>query len=308
MEHLKMNQSNPNKPKITAILGMKGAGKDTYFQIVSNNNKDSFAPAQVMFAGALKEVSQILFPDVDIEDRVIKETKRTFDTLEVDTTVRQWTLDFFKKMNYPIANHEPAVSARFFKTYGFTDAIGEQCPTINISPRDVSLYMGSVDWLRIHPDVTDLIGKYAIKTAKELAKTSAGVFFTDVRFPVEVAAINNDLALDSEAEVDVEYVLVVRYQTLDDGTHKIKLSDKLSYTDHITEHMNNELTQLAIQAYNEYVNPACVIQDKLLSMLGIEDVDAASFAASPHQSSTQFKVSVVFNKENEGEFTEIFSV
>ena len=300
-----MNQANPNKPKITAILGMKGAGKDTYFQsVVSNANTNS---AQVMFAGALKEVAQILFPDVDIEDRVIKETKRTFDTLEVDTTVRQWTLDFFKKMNYPIANHEPAISARFFRTYGFTDAIGEQRPTLDISPRDVSLHIGSVHWLRTHPSITDLIGKYAIKTAKELAKTS-DVFFTDVRFPVEVAAINNDLALDSKAEVDVEYVLVVRYQTLDDGTHKIKLSDKLSYTDHITEHMNNELTQLAIQAYNEYVNPACVIQDKLLSMLGIEDVDAASFAASPHQSSAQFKVSVVFNKENESEFTEIFSV
>ena len=284
-----MNQANPNKPKITAILGMKGAGKDTYFQsVVSNANTNS---AQVMFAGALKEVAQILFPDVDIEDRVIKETKRTFDTLEVDTTVRQWTLDFFKKMNYPIANHEPAISARFFRTYGFTDAIGEQRPTLDISPRDVSLHIGSVHWLRTHPSITDLIGKYAIKTAKELAKTS-DVFFTDVRFPVEVAAINNDLALDSKAEVDVEYVLVVRYQTLDDGTHKIKLSDKLSYTDHITEHMNNELTQLAIQAYNEYVNPASVIKDKLLSM----------FQSSTKLANSQadFKVSVVFNQEQFG--------
>lgn len=290
-----MNQANPNKPKITAILGMKGAGKDTYFQsVVSNANINS---AQVMFAGALKEVAQILFPDVDIEDRVIKETKRTFDTLEVDTTVRQWTLDFFKKMNYPIANHEPAISARFFRTYGFTDAIGEQRPTLDISPRDVSLHIGSVHWLRTHPSITDLIGKYAIKTAKELAKTS-NVFFTDVRFPVEVEAINNDLALDNE----VEFILVVRYQTLDDGS--IQLSDKLTYTDHITEHMNNELTQLAIQAYNEYINPACVIQDKLLSMLDIKDVDEAS----SHQSPAQFKVSIVFNKENECEFTEIFSV
>lgn len=273
-----MNQSNQNKPKITAILGMKGAGKDTYFQsIVSNANTNS---AQVMFAGALKEVAQILFPDVDIEDRVIKETKRTFDTLEVDTTIRQWTLDFFKKMNYPIANHEPAISARFFRTYGFTDAIGEQRPTLDISPRDVSLHIGSVHWLRTHPSITDLIGKYAIKTAKELAKTS-NVFFTDVRFPVEVEAINNDLALDSEAEVDVEFVLVVRYQTLDDGS--IQLSDKLTYTDHITEHMNNELTQLAIQAYNEHVNPASVIKDKLVSMLQSNKAD--------------FKVSVVFNKE-----------
>lgn len=296
-----MNQVNPNKPKITAILGMKGAGKDTYFQGSIANKSNS---SQVMFAGALKEVAQILFPDVDIEDRVIKETKRTFDTLEVDTIVRQWTLDFFKKMNYPIANHEPAVSARFFKTYGFTDAIGEQRPTINISPRDVSLYMGSVDWLRTHPSITDLIGKYAIKTAKELAKTS-DVFFTDVRFPVEVEAINNGLALDSEAEVDVEFVLVVRYQTLDDGTNKIKLSDKLFYTDHITEHMNNELTQLAIQAYNEYVNPACVIQEKLLSMLGIKDANEGKLASKKQ---VQFKVSVVFNKENEGKFTEIFSV
>ena len=271
-----MNQVNPNKPKITAILGMKGAGKDTYFQsVIRNSNTNS---SQVMFAGALKEVAQILFPDVDIEDRVVKETKRTFDTLEVDTTVRQWTLDFFKKMNYPIANHEPAISARFFKTYGFTDAIGEQRPTIDISPRDVSLHIGSVHWLRTHPSITDLIGKYAIKTAKELAKTS-DVFFTDVRFPVEVEAINNDLALDSEAEV--EFVLVVRYQTLDDGS--IKLSDKLTYTDHITEHMNNELTQLAIQAYNEHVNPASVIKDKLLSMLRSSEAD--------------FKVSVVFNQE-----------
>lgn len=277
-----MNQVNPNKPKITAILGMKGAGKDTYFQsiIAVKNNKGEAGFAQVMFAGALKEVAQILFPDVDIEDRVIKETKRTFDTLEVDTTVRQWTLDFFKKMNYPIANHEPAISARFFKTYGFTDAIGEQRPTIDISPRDVSLHIGSVHWLRTHPSITDLIGKYAIKTAKELAQTS-DVFFTDVRFPVEVEAINNDLALDSEAEVDVEYVLVVRYQTLDDGS--IKLSDKLTYTDHITEHMNNELTQLAIQAYNEHVNPASVIKDKLVSMLRSSEAD--------------FKVSVVFNQE-----------
>ena len=274
-----MNQSNQNKPKITAIVGMKGACKDTYFQnIVSNANTNS---AQVMFAGALKEVAQILFPDVDIEDRVIKETKRTFDTLEVDTTIRQWTLDFFKKMNYPIANHEPAISARFFRTYGFTDAIGEQRPTLDISPRDVSLHIGSVHWLRTHPSITDLIGKYAIKTAKELAKTS-NVFFTDVRFPVEVEAINNDLALDSEAEVDVEFILVVRYQTLDDGS--IQLSDKLTYTDHITEHMNNELTQLAIQAYNEHVNPASVIKDKLVSML------RSSEAAD-------FKVSVVFNKE-----------
>ena len=277
-----MNQVNPNKHKITAILGMKGAGKDTYFQsiIAVKNNKGEAGFAQVMFAGALKEVAQILFPDVDIEDRVIKETKRTFDTLEVDTTVRQWTLDFFKKMNYPIANHEPAISARFFKTYGFTDAIGEQRPTIDISPRDVSLHIGSVHWLRTHPSITDLIGKYAIKTAKELAQTS-DVFFTDVRFPVEVEAINNDLALDSEAEVDVEYVLVVRYQTLDDGS--IKLSDKLTYTDHITEHMNNELTQLAIQAYNEHVNPASVIKDKLVSMLRSSEAD--------------FKVSVVFNQE-----------
>ena len=306
MNQATVTKNNQNKPKITAILGMKGAGKDTYFQSVANNNKGSFAPAQVMFAGALKEVAQILFPDVDIEDRVIKETKRTFDTLEVDTTVRQWTLDFFKKMNYPIANHEPAISARFFKTYGFTDDIGEQRPTIDISPRDVSLHIGSVHWLRIHPSITDLIGKYAIKTAKELAKTS-DVFFTDVRFPVEVEAINNYLALDSEAatQVDVEFVLVVRYQTLDDGTHKIKLSDKLSYTDHITEHMNNELTQLAIQAYNEYVNPACVIQEKLLSMLGIADADEGKLAS---KKPVQFKVSVVFNKENEGKFTEIFSV
>ena len=303
-----MNQSvvmktNQDKPKIIAILGMKGAGKDTYFQssIASKSNS-----SQVMFAGALKEVAQILFPDVDIEDRVSKETKREFDTLEVDTIVRQWTLDFFRKMNYPIGNHEPSVSARFFKTYGFTDAIGEQRPTITISPRDVSLHIGSVHWLRTHPSITDLIGKYAIKTAKELAKTS-DVFFTDVRFPVEVEAINNDLALDSEAEVDVEYVLIVRYQTVDDGSNKIKLSDKLSYTDHITEHMNNELTQLAIQAYNEYVNPACVIQEKLLSMLGIANADEDKLAS---ENQVQFKVSVVFNKEkeNEGKFTETFSV
>lgn len=305
-----MNQSvvtktNQDKPKITALLGMKGAGKDTYFQSsIASGAKPSSSYAQVMFAGALKEVAQILFPDVDIEDRVIKETKRTFDTLEVDTIVRQWTLDFFRKMNYPIGNHEPSVSARFFKTYGFTDAIGEQRPTIDISPRDVSLHIGSVHWLRTHPSITDLIGKYAIKTAKELAKTS-DVFFTDVRFPVEVEAINNDLALDSEAEVDVEYVLIVRYQTVDDGSNKIKLSDKLSYTDHITEHMNNELTQLAIQAYNEYVNPACVIQEKLLSMLGIANADEDKLAS---ENQVQFKVSVVFNKENEGKFTEIFSV
>lgn len=294
-----MNQVNPNKPKITAILGMKGAGKDTYFQsiIAVKNNKGEAGFAQVMFAGALKEVAQILFPDVDIEDRVVKETKRTFDTLEVDTAVRQWTLDFFKKMNYPIGNHEPDISSRFFKTYGFTDAIGEQRPTIDISPRDVSLHIGSVHWLRTHPSITDLIGKYAIKTAKELAKTS-DVFFTDVRFPVEVEAINNDLALDSEAEVDVEFVLVVRYQTLDDGS--IKLSDKLTYTDHITEHMNNELTQLAIQAYNEHVNPASVIKDKLVSMLRSSGEAA------------DFKVSVVFNKEqldtDESGLTETFSV
>ena len=281
-----MNQANQNKPKITAILGMKGAGKDTYFQSSIANKSNS---SQVMFAGALKEVAQILFPDVDIEDRVVKETKRTFDTLEVDTTVRQWTLDFFKKMNYPIANHEPAISSRFFKTYGFTDAIGEQRPTIDISPRDVSLHIGSLHWLRTHPSITDLIGKYAIKTAKELAKTS-DVFFTDVRFPVEVEAINNDLALDSEAEVDVEFVLVVRYQTLDDGTNKIKLSDKLSYTDHITEHMNNVLTQLAIQAYNEHVNPAGIIKDKLLSMLDRSSTKLES-------SQADFKVSVVFNQE-----------
>lgn len=306
MNQATVTKNNPNKPKITALLGMKGAGKDTYFQSsIASGAKPSSSYDQVMFAGALKEVAQILFPDVDIEDRVIKETKREFDTLEVDTIVRQWTLDFFKKMNYPIGNHEPAISSRFFRTYGFTDAIGEQKPKIKLSPRDVSLHIGSVDWLRTHPSITDLIGKYAIKTAKELAKTSAGVFFTDVRFPVEVAAINNDLALDSEAEVDVEYVLVVRYQTLDDGTHKIKLSDKLSYTDHITEHMNNELTQLAIQAYNEYVNPACVIQEKLLSMLGIADADEGKLAS---KKPVQFKVSVVFNKENEGKFTEIFSV
>ena len=280
-----MNQANQNKPKITAILGMKGAGKDTYFQsVIRNSNTNS---SQVMFAGALKEVAQILFPDVDIEDRVVKETKRTFDTLEVDTAVRQWTLDFFKKMNYPIGNHEPDISSRFFKTYGFTDAIGEQRPTIDISPRDVSLHIGSVHWLRTHPSITDLIGKYAIKTAKELAKTS-DVFFTDVRFPVEVEAINNDLALDSEAEV--EFVLVVRYQTLDDGTNKIKLSDKLSYTDHITEHMNNVLTQLAIQAYNEHVNPAGIIKDKLLSMLDRSGTKLES-------SQADFKVSVVFNQE-----------
>ena len=293
-----MNQANQNKPKITAILGMKGAGKDTYFQSSIANKSNS---SQVMFAGALKEVAQILFPDVDIEDRVVKETKRTFDTLEVDTTVRQWTLDFFKKMNYPIANHEPAISSRFFKTYGFTDAIGEQRPTIDISPRDVSLHIGSLHWLRTHPSITDLIGKYAIKTAKELVQKS-DVFFTDVRFPVEVEAINNDLALDSEAEVDVEFVLVVRYQTLDDGS--IKLSDKLTYTDHITEHMNNELTQLAIQAYNEHVNPASVIKDKLLSMLDQSGTKLAS-------SQADFKVSVVFNKEksdNENGLTETFSV
>lgn len=300
-----MTQTNPNKPKMTALLGMKGAGKDTYFQSsIASGAKPSSSYAQVMFAGALKEVAQILFPDVDIEDRIIKETKREFDTLEVDTIVRQWTLDFFKKMNYPIGNHEPAISSRFFRTYGFTDAIGEQKPKIKLSPRDVSLHIGSVDWLRTHPNITDLIGKYAIKTAKELAKTS-DVFFTDVRFPVEVEAINNDLALDSEAEVDVEFVLVVRYQTLDDGTNKIKLSDKLSYTDHITEHMNNVLTQLAIQAYNEHVNPAGIIKDKLLSMLGIADADEDKLAS---KNQVQFKVSVVFNKENEGKFTEIFSV
>ena len=272
-------KTNPNQ--ITAILGMKGAGKDTYF----NNTKPSNS-AQIMFAGALKEVAYFLFPDVDIEDRVMKETKREFDTLEVDTIVRRWTLDFFKTTNYPIANHEPEISSRFFKTYGFTDSIGEQKPTIWLSPRDVSLHIGSVQWLRTHPSITDLIGKYAIKKAKDLAKTSNGVFFTDVRFPVEVQAIS-----EMTDNYDVKYVLIVRYKDSDNpNSNKIELSDKLSYTDHITEHMGNELTQLAIQAYNEKLNPADVVKDKLLSMLD-------------RSSGMKFKVSVVFNKEQDTDET-----
>ena len=268
---------------IVAILGIKGAGKDTYFQNVSSTQSDS---AQVMFAGALKEVAQLLFPDVDIEDRVIKETKREFDTLEVDTIVRRWTLDFFKAMNYPIANHEPEISSRFLKTYGFTDAIGEQKPTIWLSPRDVSLHIGSAHWLRIHPKITDLIGQYAIKKAKEAAVQSNSVFFTDVRFPVEVQAIS-----EMTNDHDVKYVLIVRYQDSDNpNSNKIELSDKLSYTDHITEHMGNELTRLAIQAYNEQLNPADVVKNKLLSMLECG-------------SGSKFKVSVVFNKEQDADET-----
>ena len=280
-----MNQSAvTNKPRITAVLGIKGAGKDTYFKSISGSSTAATQSnyAQVMFAGALKEVAKLLFPDVDIEDRVIKETKRQFDTLEVDTIVRQWTLDFFKKMNYPISNHEPAISARFFKTYGFTDAIGEQKPTICLSPRDVSLYIGSVDWLRIHPNITDLIGKYAVKTAKELANKSNIVFFTDVRFPVEVQTISE---MSYSDEYDVKYILIVRYKkTNKPNSNKIELSDKLSYTDHITEHMNNELTQLAIQAYNEHINPADVVKDKLAMLC---------------DNKVKLQVSVVFNKERE---------
>lgn len=270
-----------NQNKITAILGMKGAGKDTYF----NNTKLSNS-TQIMFAGALKEVAKLLFPDVDIEDRIAKEDKREFDTLEVDQKVRQWTLDFFKQMNYPIANHEPSISSRFLKTYGFTDSIGEQKPTIWLSPRDVSLHIGSAQWLRIHPKITDLIGQYAIKKAKEAAVQSNGVFFTDVRFPVEVQAIS-----EMTNDHDVKYILIVRYKESDStNSNKIELSDKLSYTDHITEHMGNELTQLAIQAYNEQVNPADVVKNKLLSMLD---------RSQQSNNGTKFKVSVVFNKEQD---------
>ena len=268
-------KSNP----IIAILGVKGAGKDSYFQSTKPSNS-----AQIMFAGALKEVAQTLFPDVDIEDRVIKETKREFDTLEVDQKVRQWTLDFFKQMNYPIGNHEPSISSRFLRTYGFTDAIFEQKPTIWLSPRDVSLHIGSLHWLRIHQKITDLIGQYAIKKAKEAAVNADGVFFTDVRFPVEVQAIS-----EMTNNYDVKYVLIVRYQESNNpNSNKIQLSDKLSYTDHITEHMGNELTQLAIQAYNEHINPADVVKDKLLSMLD-------------HSSGSKFTVSVVFNKEQDAD-------
>lgn len=277
-------KTNPNP--IVAILGIKGAGKDTYFQSVSSTQSNS---AQIMFAGALKEVAQMLFPDVDIEDRVMKETKRKFDTLEVDTIVRRWTLDFFKKMNYPIGNHEPSISSRFLKTYGFTDSIGEQKPTIWLSPRDVSLHIGSKHWLRINSKITDLIGQYAIKKAKNAAVNSDSVFFTDVRFPVEVQAIS-----EMTNDYDVKYVLIVRYKdTNNPNSNKIELSDKLSYTDHITEHMGNELTQLAIQAYNEHINPADVVKDKLLSMLG----------RSQHSSGSKFKVSVVFNKEQDSNET-----
>lgn len=267
---------------IVAILGIKGAGKDTYFNNVKKQNA-----AQIMFAGALKEVAQLLFPDVDIEDRVIKETKREFDTLEVDTIVRRWTLDFFKKMNYPIGNHEPSVSSRFLKTYGFTDAIFEQKPTIWLSPRDVSLHIGSKHWLRIDPSITDLIGQYAIKKAKEAAINSDSVFFTDVRFPVEVQAIS-----EMTNDYDVKYVLIVRYkESSNPNSNKIELSDKLSYTDHITENMGNELTQLAIQAYNEQLNPADVVKNKLLSML----------ERSQQSNNRTIKVSVVFNKEQDAD-------
>lgn len=268
-------KSNP----IVAILGIKGAGKDTYFNNVKKQNV-----AQIMFAGALKEVAQMLFPDVDIEDRIVKETKREFDTLEVDTIVRRWTLDFFKTMNYPIGNHDPSISSRFMRTYGFTDAIGEQKPTIWMSPRDVSLHIGSLHWLRIHQKITDLIGQYAIKKAKNAAVNSDSVFFTDVRFPVEVQAIS-----EMTNDYDVKYVLIVRYKdTNNPNSNKIELSDKLSYTDHITEHMGNELTQLAIQAYNEKLNPADVVKNKLLSML-------------EHSSGAKFTVSVVFNKEQDAD-------
>lgn len=273
-------KSNP----IVAILGIKGAGKDTYFNNVKKQNV-----AQIMFAGALKEVAQILFPNVDIEDRVIKETKREFDTLEVDTIVRRWTLDFFKQMNYPIGNHEPSISSRFLRTYGFTDAIFEQKPTIWLSPRDVSLHIGSVQWLRIHPSITDLIGQYAIKKAKDVAVNANGVFFTDVRFPVEVQAIS-----EMTNDYDVTYVLIVRYkESSNPNSNKIELSDKLSYTDHITENMGNELTQLAIQAYNEQLNPADVVKNKLLSML----------ERSQQSNNGTIKVSVVFNKEQDNNET-----
>lgn len=269
---------------IVAILGIKGAGKDTYFNNVKKQNA-----AQIMFAGALKEVAQMLFPDVDIEDRVMKETKREFDTLEVDTIVRRWTLDFFKKMNYPIGNHEPSISSRFLKTYGFTDSIGEQKPTIWLSPRDVSLHIGSKHWLRIEPNITDLIGQYAIKKAKDVAVNANGVFFTDVRFPVEVQAIS-----EMTNDYDVTYVLIVRYkESSNPNSNKIELSDKLSYTDHITENMGNELTQLAIQAYNEQLNPADVVKNKLLSML----------ERSQQSNNGTIKVSVVFNKEQDNNET-----
>ena len=270
-----------NQNPIIAILGVKGAGKDTYFNNVKKQNA-----AQIMFAGILKEVAKLLFPDVDIEDRIVKETKREFGTLDVDTIVRRWTLDFFKTMNYPIANHEPEISSRFFKTYGFTDSIGEQKPTIWLSPRDVSLHIGSKHWLRIHPNITDLIGQYAIKKAKESAVNADGVFFTDVRFSVEVQAIS-----EMTEDYDVKYVLIVRYKkSSNPNSNKIELSDKLSYTDHITEHMGNELTQLAIQAYNEKLNPADVVKNKLLSMLD---------RSQQSNNGAKFKVSVVFNKEQD---------
>ena len=131
-----------------------------------------------------------------------------------------------------------------------------------------------------------MIGQYAIKKAKEAAVQSNGVFFTDVRFPVEVQAISEMIN-----DHNVKYILIVRYKESDNpNSNKIELSDKLSYTDHITEHMGNELTQLAIQAYNEQLNPADVVKDKLLSMLD-------------RSSGAKFTVSVVFNKEQDSNET-----
>lgn len=251
-----------------SIMGIKGVGKDTLFQnyqsmfpFLQNNEKfhdvlkNHQSVEQVMFAGCLKEVAKTLFPDVDIEDREIKETRVEFETDYVDSVIQKWTMDFFDTMNYPVKEKVSVdIYERFFKQNGYSKSAQHNGKTIMLSPRDVAIGIGSKHWLRAHNNIADLISQYAVKKALNLVKeTQSQIVLTDTRMPVELAAINQQSA--------AHYILLVRYDKNSDGS--IRLADDLTYDEHWTEEMNNTLTQNAIQDFNKNKNPA--IQFKKLA-------------------------------------------
>ena len=282
-----------------AIMGIKGVGKDTLFQNYQSmfpflHNHEKFCDVlkehhsveQVMFAGCLKEVAKTLFPDLDIEDREIKETRVEFETDYVDSVIQKWTMDFFTTMNYPVKEKVSSdIYERFFEKNGYSKSAQHNGKTIMLSPREVAIGIGSKHWLRAHEDIADLISQYAVKKALNLVKeTQSQVFLTDTRMPVELAAINQ--------QSKAHYVLLIRYNKNTDGS--IRLADDLTYDNHWTEEMNNQLTQNAIQDFNNNKNPA--IQFKQLASQYMQN--------TPNQKSM---FSVLFFANGEFIPTDVFS-
>lgn len=222
------------KKTVIALLGIKGAGKDTYF-----NKKFNAEANEIKWAGVLKELARKIFDGIDIENRELKEKKFPIETEVLDETVRKWTLAFFDEMGYKTNN------PIFTKKYGFTDSLGYQAPITWISPREFLLAFGGKKWLRYSEESADLISLFAIKKIKK--SESNTVVITDTRLKTEIEFLLKHL--DSNL-FDLTCCLIVRYQKKDD---KIKLSDALSYSSDWAEELNNHLTKVAIDVVNDEI-------------------------------------------------------